>query len=207
MVAAPTANAVTTPLAETPATAASLDSHVTDRPTRTLPASSRRVGVKGTDWPTTSDCDSGETLTEPTGALTVTVAVELFPSMVARTAMPPAPTPVTTPASLTVAIASSADANTATRPGSTLPAASSAAAASAPVSPMARPSVDGVTRTEATGAGATCAVVLPLTPSLVALTIASPSARAVTSPASETVATSVLFELQVTARPVSELPA
>jgi hypothetical protein len=66
---------------------------------------------------------------------------------------------------------------------------------------------DGLIVTDATGAGVTVIVADPLLPSLVALIIAGPpAATPATMPlAAFTVATVVLFELQVIERPVSTL--
>jgi hypothetical protein len=58
----------------------------------------------------------------------------------------------------------------------------------------------------ATGAWVTVIVALPLFPSLVAVIVAVPTASAVTSPSTETVAMSVSLELQVIERPVNGCP-
>jgi hypothetical protein len=69
--------------------------------------------------------------------------------------------------------------------------------------PRTSVTLPGVTVTVATDAGVTVTVVLPVLLSLVAIMLAVPGATAVTRPAVDTVATPVLLELQVTARPVS----
>jgi hypothetical protein len=56
------------------------------------------------------------------------------------------------------------------------------------------------------GAEVTVSAAEPLFPSLVAVICAEPTATAVTSPVPETVATAVLFDAQVTVRPVSVAP-
>ena len=53
------------------------------------------------------------------------------------------------------------------------------------------------------GAGATVTGVDPDTPPLAAVTVASPAATAVSRPSDATVAAAVLFDVQVTGRPVS----
>src|SRR6266498_3603792 len=68
--------------------------------------------------------------------------------------------------------------------------------------------VAGVTATEATGTGAAATVTaaLPLCPSLVAVIVAEPAVRPVTSPLELTVAIEPLLLCQLTARPESALP-
>src|SRR5262245_12043120 len=82
--AAPAATPVTTPLAETVATAGSLDAHVTTRPVRVLPCASFVVAVSGPVAPTFTDNEPGVTVTVATGAgggvVTVIVADPLMPS-------------------------------------------------------------------------------------------------------------------------------
>src|SRR5438552_2073523 len=65
----------------------------------------------------------------------------------------------------------------------------------------------GLTVTDATGTTATVMAALPLLPSLVAVIVAVPAARPVTSPLVLTVATAALLLVQVTTRPVRVLPA
>jgi len=48
---------------------------------------------------------------------------------------------------------------------------------------------------------------VPLTPSLVAVTVTVPGATAVITPVVETVATAGLLDVHATARPVNELPS
>jgi hypothetical protein len=62
--------------------------------------------------------------------------------------------------------------------------------------------VESETVTVATGASVTVMLALPVLPSLVAVMLAVPTAIPVTTPCGETMATVVLLELQVTARPV-----
>src|SRR5690242_2652483 len=64
----------------------------------------------------------------------------------------------------------------------------------------------GATVTEATGTNVTVTVALPLCPSLVAVTVAEPPNRAVTSPLPLTFAIVVSLEDQVITRPDSGLP-
>jgi len=104
IVTEPTATPVTTPVADTVASAVLLDAHVTVRPVSTAPFASFTVAVKFVVWPTMTDVAAGETVTLPTGAgATVTEAVPVFPSLVAVIVVRPRPVPVTTPELLTVA--------------------------------------------------------------------------------------------------------
>src|SRR5438093_7333578 len=65
----------------------------------------------------------------------------------------------------------------------------------------------GLTVTDATGTRFTVTAAVPLCPSLVAVIVAAPAATPVTSPVEDTVATAGVPDAQVTARPVSTLPA
>jgi hypothetical protein len=94
------------------------------------------------------------------------------------------------------------------RPVSTLLLASRVVAVACVVWPGLRLLAARETLTEATatgGADDTVIVALPLRPSLVAVISADPTAAAVTRPDVDTVATELLVELQVTARPVRTL--
>ena len=63
-----------------------------------------------------------------------------------------------------------------------------------------------MTVTDATGTPRTVRADVPLFPSLVAVIVAEPGARPVTSPLPETVAITVSLDVQVTTRPVSGVP-
>jgi hypothetical protein len=97
-VATPEDTAVTSPLAETVATAGSPLLQETSRPESTLFLASR---VSVTSWtvdPSTRLVDGGLRVIEATGAgVTVIVAVAVFPSLVAVMLDVPAETAVTTP--------------------------------------------------------------------------------------------------------------
>jgi hypothetical protein len=104
MFAVPTATPVTTPVVLTVATAMLSEDHVIDLPTRTFPPASFVVAVAWVVLPTPIVEDASDTVTDATATdATVTVADPLWPSMVAVMLAVPAPTPVTTPALLTVA--------------------------------------------------------------------------------------------------------
>jgi hypothetical protein len=105
IVAEPAATPVTTPLDDTVAMPVLELDHVTVRPVSTLLFASRVVAVSCTVRPTATLGVAGATLTDATGTgVTVTLAVPLFPSLVAVIVAEPAATPVTTPLEETVAI-------------------------------------------------------------------------------------------------------
>src|SRR5436189_48502 len=113
---------VTSPFAETVATAPSLVAHVTARPASGLPFASFGVAVSCAVWPTARLDDAGLTVTDATGTMvTVTVAVPLFPSLVAVSVAVPAATPVTRPLGDTVAMPAALLTHVTTRPASGLP--------------------------------------------------------------------------------------
>ena len=89
-----------------------------------------------------------------TGAVTVTTAVPLFPSLVAVMVAAPAVSAVTNPLD-TVATADAFVAHATARPPRTFPAASLRVTTSRTLSPAAMVTVDGATVTVATGAGGT----------------------------------------------------
>src|SRR5437879_2019905 len=106
IVAAPAATPVTSPVGDTLATAGALDAQVTARPESTVPAASFSVVVSCTAAPMSTTAVAGLTVTDATGTFaTVTLAVPLFPSLVAVIVADPAATPVPSPAADTVAIA------------------------------------------------------------------------------------------------------
>jgi len=156
---------------------------------------------------------AGDTVTDATGtgagALTVTDAVPVCPSLEAVIVAAPAVTPVTRPALETVAIAALELVHDSARPLNTLPFASRVTAVSCEVAPINMLELDGETVTLATGIGDGALTVKkaePLCPSLVALIAVVPAASAETSPFAETEATFPLEVCQVTTRPESELP-
>src|SRR5256885_2103733 len=211
IVAEPAAFAVTRPLAFTVAIAVSLDDQVTARPESGLPPASLGVAVSCTVCPTGTLADDGVTVTEATGTgtlVTVMVAVPLFPSLVAVIVAEPAPRPVTSPLPLTRAIVVSSLAQVTPLPDSGLPFASLGVALSCTVCPTGTLADDGVTVTEATGTGTlvTVMVAVPLFPSLVAVIVAEPAPRPVTSPLPLTRAIVVSSLAQVTTLPDSGLP-
>src|SRR5438876_735282 len=207
IVAALAATPVTSPVEDTVATAGVPDAQVTDRPESTLPAASFRVVVSCTVAPTSTTAVAGLTVTDATGTFaTVTLAVPLFPSLVAVIVADPAATPVTSPAADTVAIAVFELVQLITRPLSTLPAASFVTALSCVVAPTTTLAVAGFTTTEATGTVDTVTAAVPACPSLVAVIVTAPTATPVTRPLAETVPTAPLPVVQVSARPLSTLP-
>jgi hypothetical protein len=104
IVTSPTLTPVTKPAALTVATSLSLEDQVIVRPLRAFPAASFAVAVNWSVWPTSIVSPAGLTSTLATGTgVTVTDTEPVFPSQFAVIVAPPAPTPVTKPAALTVA--------------------------------------------------------------------------------------------------------
>jgi hypothetical protein len=205
----PGAMPVTTPLDETVANAGALDDHVTRRPVSTLPFASLTVGTSVTVCPTVMVGAEGTTLIVATGAgVTVTVLEPDCPSLVAVIVTPAVvATPVTTPVLDTVASVTLLELQAIVRPVSTLPPASFNVAVSGVVWPTATLAVGGATATVATGASDTFTVPVPDAAPLVAVIVTPvPGETPVTTPLLETVATAVLLDDHVTARPVRTFP-
>src|SRR5437764_550123 len=206
IVAVPTPAPVTSPVALTVATPVWSLAHVMVRPESGLPLASRGVAVSCTAPPVWIVCDAGDTVTAATGTgVTVMLAVPLFPSLVAVIVAVPAAFPVTSPLALTVAIVVLLLAHVTTRPASGVPLPSFAVATSCTVPLTGTLPVAGATSTAATATSVTVIAAVPLSPSLVAVIVAVPTACAVTSPLALTVATARLLLAQVTTRPDSGL--
>ena len=160
-----------------------------------------------------------ETLTAATGAggggggaATVRPALPLLPSLVAVICAVPAATAVTRPEPLTVATDVLLELQAMLRPVRTLLLASRVVAVAWVVWPVLSELDASETLTDATATGGgggvatTVRVAFPLTPSLVAVIWADPTATAVTRPEPLTVATALLLEAQLTERPDRALP-
>jgi hypothetical protein len=104
--------------------------------------------------------------------VTVTVAVPVFPSLVAVIVAEPGDTPVTSPVAETVAIPGEPDVNEIGRPVSTLPWSSVTTAESCNVWPVITLPWPGEMITELTGFGLTLTADVPAAPSLVAVIVA-----------------------------------
>src|SRR5256886_14895252 len=152
IVAVPAATPVTSPPAETVATLALFVAQLMLRPLSAVPLASLGVAVSCTVAATSSTGAAGLTLTDATGTgVTVTVAVPLFPSLVAVIVAVPATPPVTSPLVETLATVEALDAHVTVRPGSEFPTESCGVAVNWTVPPTARLGVAGFTATEATG--------------------------------------------------------
>jgi len=104
MVAVPTPLAVTTPSDPTVATPVFELDQITGVPVTTAPVASRVVAASCVVCPTTIETASGVTAMLAAGpCVTLTVAVSLFPSLVAVTVAVPGPTAVIMPEASTVA--------------------------------------------------------------------------------------------------------
>jgi hypothetical protein len=137
--------------------------------------------------------------------VTVIAAESDFPSTVAVIVAMPTATPVTWPLVSTVATEASLVVHTTVIPLKIFPFVSLTVAVSDRLLPTRTLADEGVTVTLPTGRLSTVMVAEPLFPSLVAVIVAEPSNTPVTSPAADTVATSVAVELQTTVRPVRTL--
>jgi len=93
------------------------------------------------------------------------------------------------------------------RPGRAFPFTSLGVATNCAVWPTDTLADAGLRLTEATGMLVTVAVAVPLLPSVVAVMVPMPAATPVTKPVPLTVTTEPLLLAQLTARPVSALPA
>ena len=93
------------------------------------------------------------------------------------------------------------------RPVSALPAESRGTAVSCTICPRRGLALAGLTVTDATGTSLTLIVAVALCPSTAAVIVAVPTAFAATNPPESTEAMIVSLLFQVTARPVSALPA
>src|SRR5436309_5707399 len=132
--------------------------------------------------------------------------VPVLASLVAVIVADPPATPLTTPLALTVATAVLPLAQVIARPESELPFASLRVAVRCTPWPAGTDAVAGLTVTDATGTVVTVIAAVPLFPSLVAVSVAAPTATPVACPAPFTVATAGLLLDQVTVRPPSGLP-
>jgi hypothetical protein len=205
--AVPTDSAVTSPDEDTVATAVLSELHVTVRPVSAPPTASWVVAAAWAVPTAVTAFGSSATVTDATGTWVMVIVAELlFPSLVAVIVAVPGATAATRPDEETVATPSSLEVQVTRRPVRTLLPASLTSAASCWVDPASTVAVAGLTVIEATGAEVTVTDALPLLSSLVAMMFAVPALTAVTSPVPETVATELLSELQVTARPASTPP-
>jgi len=199
--------AVTSPVDETLAVAELFELQATVRSVTVSPFWSLTVADNWVVCNVKSDDDAGVTVTDPTGTgVTVTVAVPLFPSLVAVIVAVPAATPVTTPLADTVATVVALELHVTVRPVSTLPFASFVVALNGCVAPAAIVAVAGLTATVATGTPVTVIAAVPLFPSLVAVMVAVTGDAPLTTPLDDTVATEGALELHVTVRPVRTTP-
>src|SRR6266545_655121 len=197
----------TSPFASTDATAGSLRVHATARPVSGFPFASFGVAVSCTVPPTTMFAVDGVTSTDATGTTpTPTLAVPVFPSLVALIVAVPWPTPVTRPVASTVATAVLLLAHVTTRPSSGVPFALFGVAVNCTVPPTTMLAVAGVTSTEATAACTTVIAAVPLLPSLVAVSVAVPGATALAMPSWSATTTVSSLDAQRISRPASALP-
>src|SRR6266545_2388688 len=153
IVAEPVATAVSRPLVFTFATAGALLVHVTERPVNTFPLASLSVAVSCCVAPGFWLTVAGLSDTDATGAITVTFATPLSPSLVAVIVAEPVVTAVSRPLLLTVATVGVLLVQVTERPVTTFPVASLSVAVNCCVPPIIWLTLPGVTVTDATGAG------------------------------------------------------
>jgi hypothetical protein len=118
----------------------------------------------------------------------------------------PVATPVTTPVAPTVATAVLSDDHVIDLPTTTFPLVSFVVAVACVVLPTPTVEEASDTVTDPTAVETTVTAADPLRPSLVAVMLADPGLTALTNPALLTIATRVLSDNQVTARPVRTCP-
>src|SRR6266566_395335 len=207
IVADPATTPLTRPLELTVATDVLLLDQVIVRPVSGVPLASLGVAVSCTVCPAVTVGDAGLTVTDATGTLVTVIAdVPVFPSLVAVIVAEPATTPLTRPLAFTLATDVLLLDQVTTRPASGVPLASFGVAVSCTVWPCGTLAGAGLTVTELTATFVTVIAAVPLWPSLVAVIVADPGARAVTFPFTSAIATDVLLLDHVTVRPVSGLP-
>jgi hypothetical protein len=129
-----------------------------------------------------------------------------LPSLVAVIVVDPVVTPATRPLADTVAAAGLLLTQLIARPARGFPAESFGVAVSWTVPPTATLADAGLTVMDATGTFVTVTDIVPLFPSLVAVTVAVPAALAVTSPVEDTDATDGALLVQLIERPLSGAP-
>jgi len=195
--------AVLTELAElTVRTAILLETQFTVRPESVLPEASFGSAVNTWVPPTITGVDGADRVTLATGAgLTVSVALPVFPSLIAMICTDPGATAVTLPVVDTVATALLPELHVTLRPFSIDPVESRVVAVACVFCPTVIDVDASETVTIATGTGTTVMEDVPVFPSLAAVMVAVPSATEVTRPVAETVAIAGALDDQVMARP------
>jgi hypothetical protein len=169
IVADPGATAVTSPVADTVATAVPELDHVTARPSRGTPLADCGVAVSCAVPPSVIDSVAGVTATLATGTgATATVAVPERPSLVAVIVADPGATAVTSPVLDTVATVVPELDHVTVRPSRAAPLADCGVAVSCAIPPTKICAVAGVTTTLATGTGVTVTGAVAVFPSAIA---------------------------------------
>ena len=203
----PGATAVTSPVTETVATVKSALVQVMVRPVNTLPSASRSTAVACVVCATNRAGAASVTTTLATGAnVTVTAALPTMDSLVAVMSAEPGASVDTNPVAETVATVEFELVQVTARAVNTLSLASVSTAVACVFSPTKRLGFRSVTTTFATGTSVTVTVALPDFPSLVAVILAVPGARAVTNPVADTVATRASDVVHTTDRSVNTPP-
>jgi hypothetical protein len=212
-VALPPATAVTNPELETVAIPELLELQPIRRPVSTLLAESYVTADSCTVPPTCSVAFTGDTETDATGigagAVTLRTVELLFPELEALIFALPVPVALTVPAVSTVATVMSELSQVTVLPEIGVPVESASVAVARAVCPTT--TAEGLTATltvatEGGGGGTTARVAWPGTPSLTALTTASPTEIPETIPESLTLAIDALDVNHCTERSVRTVP-
>ena len=210
----PAVNVVTAPeVASTVATVSLLELHATGRSVRMLLAASRLTALAAVEVPARTVDALNVTVTDATGARTVSVACPViapFSWLVAMMVVVPAVSVVTTPVvGSTAATAGALELQVTGRPVSSAPPASRLTAVAVVGVPATTVEAFSVTETDATGARTVSVAWPAIVPFswLVAMMVVVPAVSVVTTPvAGSTAAIAGALELQVTGRPVSSAP-
>ncbi len=207
-VAEPAPTPVTSPEVEMVATPVFALLHVAARPESTLPPASFAVAVNCAVCPAVTDTVAGATRTCATAmGATTTVAFANLPLTSTVIVADPVATAVTNPLDDTVATLVFELVHVpGGSPASGLLFPSFGVAVSCTVWPADKVSVAGATITLLTGGGITVIDALPVLPLVVADTVASPVATAVTRPLEETVSTLLLLLLHAMVWPPNGFP-
>ena len=207
MFAVPSLTAVTSPVVDTVATPVLSELQAIVRPVNVLPPASRVTALACAVSTAVMELGASATVTEVTGTgVTVRVALPAMPSLVAVIVAVPVATAVTTPSLATVATLELSELQVTTRPVSTSLLVARVVAEAWVVSPAVSEDLSNETLTDATGTRVTVNAALPLTPSLVAVICTVPTPSVVTRPVAETLATAILSDAHVIARPASTAP-
>ena len=207
IVTEPGAIPTTDPAAETVATFALLEVHVTTRPEATPPAVKRVTAETCIVEPTFNVVWGAESMMEATGSGAIINAIEpAMPSLVAVTVIPPGAIPVRSPDGETLAMAELLVVQSTLRSPTTAPAVVLTTAVSCMVPVATSDGAGAVSVILPTGTAVTASTMLPTMPSAVARIVVVPGAIALTTPDAEIEATAGFDVVQTSARSTTIAP-